>query len=124
MNLELIPRSKIDQGSKCQICVQAKLPKKPFQHVNRNSELLDLIHSDICDSCRPPTRAGNRYFITFIDDYSRFCYTYLIRSKDEALNKFMIFKAEAENQLSKTIKVLRSDRGGEYTSNAMSTFCE
>ena len=36
----------------------------------------------------------------------------------------MIFKAEAENQLSKTIKVLRSDRGGEYTSNAMSTFCE
>ena len=94
INLDLIPKSKVELGSKCQICVQTKLPKKPFQHINPNSDLLNLIHSDICDSCRTPISARNQYFITFIDDNSRFCYTYLIKSKDEALGKFMIFKAE------------------------------
>ena len=50
MNLDSIPKSKIDLGSKYQICVQAKLPKKHFQHINQNSNLLDLIHTTICDS--------------------------------------------------------------------------
>lgn len=71
----------------------------------------------------PPTRAENCYFITFIDNISRFCYSYLIKFKDEAHSKFMIFKAEAENQLGKTIKVLKTYRGGGYTLNAMPSFC-
>ena len=124
MNLDLIPKSKIAQGSKCPICGQAKLPKKPFQHIKRYSHLLDLIRSDICDCCRTPTRVENMYFISFIDDHSRFSYTYLIKSNNEVLRKFMIFKANDENQLEKTIKVLIYDKGGEYTSNAMFSFCE
>lgn len=58
----------------------------------------------------------NRYFITFIDDCSRFTHVYLLKHKAEAFNAFKIYKAEMENQLSKRIKVLRSDRGGEYFS--------
>ena len=79
-------------------------------------DLLDLIHSNICDSCRTPTKVGNLYFITFIDNHSCFCYIYLIKSKDEALSKFMIFKAEAENQLGKTYTIHRSNKDGEHTS--------
>ena len=59
-------------------------------------------------------RKGFRYFITFTDDYSRFGYVYLMRHKSEAFDKFKEFKTEVQNQLGKSIKAFRSDRGGEY----------
>ena len=60
----------------------------------------------------------------FIDDFFRFCYTYLLKIKDEILNKFKIYKTEAENQLEKRVKILRSDRGEEYISNELIFFYE
>lgn len=56
----------------------------------------------------------NIYFITFIDDYTRFCHIFLLSEKSQALDKFKIFRAEAEKELGKEIKSVRSDRGGEY----------
>ena len=50
-----------------------------------------------------------KYFITFIDDYSRYMYFYLLRTKDEALDAFKICKAEVEKQCGKQIKIVRSD---------------
>ena len=61
-----------------------------------------------------PLRGGNKYFITFIDDCSRYCYVYLLSSKDEVVNAFKTYKAKVETQLNKKIKIIRSDRGGEY----------
>ena len=84
--------------------------------MERTTDPLDLIHTDICDLKAIPTRSGNKYFITFIDDSTRFCYVYLLKSKDEAIDKFVMFKAEVENQLNRKIKKVRSDRGGEYVS--------
>ena len=52
--------------------------------------------------------------MTFIDDCTRFCYVYLLKTNDEALHYFKIYKAEVENQLERKVKRLRSDRGGEY----------
>ncbi|KAD5960305.1 hypothetical protein E3N88_11777 [Mikania micrantha] len=52
----------------------------------------------------------------FIDDSTRYCYVYILKSKDEAIDKFVMYKNEVVNQLNKKIKVLRSDRGGEYVS--------
>ena len=57
---------------------------------------------------------GQRYFITFIDDYSRYGYLYLIHEKSQALDVFKSFKAEFELQLSKKIKPIKSNRGCEY----------
>ena len=57
-----------------------------------------------------------RYFITFIDDSTRYCYVYLLNSKDEAIDAFKKYKNEVETQLNKKIKMIRSDRGGEYES--------
>jgi hypothetical protein len=57
-----------------------------------------------------------------IDDASRYCYVYLLKTKDEALNYFKTYKAEVENQLEKKIKRFRSDRGGEYLSNEFNLF--
>ena len=78
---------------------------------------IKLIHSNVCGPMSVTARGGFSYFITFIDDHSRYRYVYLIRYKSEAFEKFKDFKAEVENQLNKSIKSLRSDRGGEYLSN-------
>ncbi|KAL8170702.1 hypothetical protein V2J09_022506 [Rumex salicifolius] len=65
--------------------------------------------------CCPDMNANDpKYFIPFIDDYSRYMFLYLLRSKDEALDVFKLFKAGVENQCGKRIKIVRSDRGGEY----------
>ena len=55
-----------------------------------------------------------KYFITFIDDYSRYGYTYLLHDKAESVNVLKLFIDEVERQLEKKVKVVRSDRGGEF----------
>ena len=109
---------------KCEICIQAKITKKPFPKVERNTNILDLVHSDICELNGVLTRGGKRYFITFIDDCSRYTYVYLLRNKDEAFDMFKRYKMEVENQKERKIKVFRSDRGGEYFPSEFDEFCE
>jgi hypothetical protein len=59
---------------------------------------LDLVHSDLCEMNELLTRGGKTYFMTFIDDASHFCYIYLLKSKDEALYYFKIYKAKVESE--------------------------
>ena len=113
VNLECLPKIEFGPDHKCQICVKAKMTKVPFKNIERNTEPLGLIHTDICDLNFIQTRGGKKYFITFIDDSSRYCYVYLLRSKDEVVEAFKHYKLEVENQLGKKIKIM-SDRGGEY----------
>jgi hypothetical protein len=54
------------------------------------------MHSDLCEMNGVLTKGGKRYFMTLIDDVSRFCYVYLLKTKDEALDYFKIYKAEVE----------------------------
>jgi transposase InsO family protein len=68
------------------------------------------------------TKGGKRYFMTLIDA-TRFCYVYLLKTKDEMLDYIKIYKAEVENQLERKIKHLRLDRGGEYFPILFDEFC-
>ena len=104
----------IDSKHKCETCVEAKLTRSSFQSIERHTEPLDLIHSDICDFKFVQTKGGNKYFITFVDDSTKYCYVYLLKSKDEVIGKFVLYKIEVENKLNKKIKAFRSDRGSEY----------
>jgi transposase InsO family protein len=61
--------------------------------------------------------------MSFIDEATRWCQLYLIKTKGEALDCFKIYKVEVENQLEKKIKRVRSDRGGEYLSNDFGEYC-
>ena len=91
------------------------MTKRPFSAKgNRATEPLELIHSDLCGPMNVKARGGYEYYVSFIDDYSRYGYIYLLQFKSETLEKFKEFKAEVEKQLGKSIKTLRSDRGGEY----------
>ena len=56
----------------------------------------------------------NKYFITFVNDSTKYCCLYLLKNKDKTIEKFALYKKEFDNQLNKRIKVLRSDRDGEY----------
>ena len=114
INMECLPNFKIDPNHKCEICVESKLTRTSFKSIERSSEPLELIQSDICDLKFIQTRGGKKYFLILIDDCTRYCYVYLLRSKYEALEMFQHFKNEVENQLDRKIKVIRSDRGGEY----------
>ena len=55
-----------------------------------------------------------RYFIAFIEDYSRYMYLFLLYDKNEALDDFKMYKVEVEKQTGKQIEIVRSDKGGEY----------
>ncbi|RYE20620.1 MAG: hypothetical protein EOP45_10745 [Sphingobacteriaceae bacterium] len=96
----------------CVDCIKGKQTNKSKKGAKRSTELLEIIHTDIC--CPDMDASSPKYFITFIDDFSRYMYLYLLRSKDEALDAFKVFKAEVEKQCGKQIKIVRSDRGGEY----------
>jgi transposase InsO family protein len=122
-SLNLIPNLSIVKGSKCQSCVQSKQPRKPHKAAKkRHVAPLELIHSDICEMNGVLIEGGQRYFMIMIDDTSRYCYVYLLKTKDEAVNYFKTYKAEVENQLEKKNKRFRSDRGGEYFSNEFDLF--
>jgi transposase InsO family protein len=123
-SLNLIPNLSIVKGSKCQSYVQSKQPQKPHKAAeDRHLAPLELIHSDLCQMNGMLTEGGKRYFMTMIDDASRYCYVYLLKTKDGSLNCFKTYKAKVENQLKKKIKCFRSDRDGEYFSNEFDLFC-
>jgi hypothetical protein len=94
-NLSLIPKFTVVKGSKCHVCVESKQPRKPHKVADaRNLTPLKLIHSDLCEMNGELIKGGKRYFMTLIDDYTRFYYIYLLKSNDEALHYFKIYKAE------------------------------
>jgi transposase InsO family protein len=114
---EGILQSNDESFDKCVSCISEKMTRKPFPNKpQRAKELLGLIHTDVCGPFRHVSRKGASYFVTFTDDFSRYGYVYLLKHKHEVFETFKEFKNEVENQLGKTIKILRSDRGGEYLS--------
>ncbi|CAL9020349.1 unnamed protein product [Prunus brigantina] len=110
----LPPMNHDSQNEICIECVKGKLTNLRKKGAIGSKGVLELIHTDICGPFPNPTHDGFTYFITFTDDFSRFGHVYLIKEKSSALDMFKIYKAEVENQLNLKIKVVRSDRGGEY----------
>jgi len=85
-----------ESNDKCKICMITKITRQPFPSIQRSSNIPDLVYSDICEMNGQLTMGGKTYFITFMDDYSRFCYVYLLSSKDEALDMCKTYKNEVE----------------------------
>jgi transposase InsO family protein len=79
------------------------------------------VFSDTCE-LQTVTHEGYRYFITFVDDYSRFLTAYPIKKKSDALECFKEFLVQAECQSERKLKVLRTDGGGEYFSSEFTQY--
>ena len=76
-----------------------KITRNSFPNIQRITKLLELIHSDLGDFHSTPSFGGKKYYVTFIDYFTRYCQVYLLHVKNEALDKFRIFKNESELQL-------------------------
>nr|GEW64974.1 retrotransposon protein, putative, Ty1-copia subclass [Tanacetum cinerariifolium] len=97
--------------------MSGKMERKSYTHqVKRDKDLLALIHTDVYGLFKMMSRQGASYFVTFTNDFSRYGYVYLLMHKHEVFKTFKVFQKEVENQLGKTIKLLRSDHEGEYIS--------
>ncbi|KAJ0828650.1 putative RNA-directed DNA polymerase [Helianthus annuus] len=109
----------------CEGCLVAKQVSNPIPKEAqwRASMPLELIHADLCGPITPQTKGGNRYFMLLVDDFTRYMWVYLLETKDQAFQKFKWFKAEAEKEGKCKVKMLRTDRGGEFTSQAFNEFC-
>ena len=81
---------------------------------SRKSELLELVHSDLCGPFKVKSKGDSLYFAAFIDDYSRKIWVYHLKSKDQVLDVFKQFQALFERQMRKKLKCIRTDNGGEY----------
>ncbi|CAJ2661986.1 unnamed protein product [Trifolium pratense] len=110
----------------CEDCVQSKQHRDSFnKHVmSRTKCVLEVIYSDVCGPMQVDSTGGNRYFVSFVDDYSRKLWTYLINKKSEVFNVFKRFKSMVEKQSGHELKVLKTDGGGEYVSGEFTEFCE
>jgi hypothetical protein len=108
----------------CIYYLRGKQTRTPFPKAtqHRATTPLALVHSDICGPFRTPSLGGARYFISFINDFSRFTWVYFITRKSEALTKFKTFVAEVTSQ-GRHIQCLRSDNGGEYKSADFDNYC-
>ena len=109
----------------CESYLLGKMTKSPFTGKGeRAKEILGLIHTDVCGPMNTAAIGGFSYFITFIDDHSRFGYVFLMRHKSESFEMFKRYRSEVEKQTEKDIKILRSDRRGEYLSSEFLAYLE
>ena len=103
--LELIPD--FDGNlEKCKTCMLTKIIRSSFPNVQRITKLLELIHSDLGDFHSTPSLGGKKYYVTFTNDFSRYCQVYILHVKSEALDKFRILKNESKLHCETLIKKL------------------
>ena len=109
--------------SSCQLGKHART-KMPKSTSHQAFKILELVHSDVCRPFKVNSLGGHRYFVTFIDDYSRKTWVYFLSHKSQVLSKFQHFVQLMRTTTGKqNIKILRFDNGGEYTSKAFSDYC-
>ena len=109
-----LPKIKFSKGV-CQGCIQGKHPEHKYERDNheRTSAPLELIHSDIASPFPHMSMSQAKYGLTFIDDFSMYCWVCFLKHKLEVFDLFKVFKAFVENQSRRRLKILGSDNGGE-----------
>lgn len=110
----------------CEPCVVGKQTHKPFsaRKGKRSSRVLEIVHSDVCGPISPDGANGERYFVTFIDDWSHFLMVFPMVPKDEVFDRFTKYEAYVTAKFGVMISRLRCDNGSEYKNKVFVDFCE
>lgn len=100
----------------CKGCIKGKMVKAPFPEKDAISSqnVLDLVHTDVCGPFSTKSAGGAKYFVTFIDDFSRMRALFPLASKNGVFGALREFEAMVTTQTGRKIKAIRSDCGGEY----------
>uniref|UniRef100_A0A2A4K3T3 Endonuclease n=1 Tax=Heliothis virescens TaxID=7102 RepID=A0A2A4K3T3_HELVI len=121
--LEGIPKEIESEYMKCAICIENKMHNLPFKNNRRRAEdILEIVHTDVNGPHNTTGYGGEKYFVTFIDDYSKLAKVYCIKSKDQVADCFIEYVNAVQNLTGKMIKELRCDNGKEYMNSKMYSF--
>jgi hypothetical protein len=111
---EILPNLDFTDFDVCADCIKGKQTKYTKKCATRSGRLLEIVHTDICGPFDSPSFGREKYFITFIDGFSRYCYIYLLHEKSQTVDALEVYITDVERQLDRKVKFVRSDRGGEY----------
>ena len=108
----------------CKCCIKAKMTRTPIPKVSdtKTAEILDLVHTDLCGPIEIATVGGKRYVMTMINDYSRYTKIYLLPKKSDVSERIHKYVGYVKTKFQKSVKRIRSDRGGEYVNEEMQIF--
>ena len=109
-----------NERSKCESCAQAKSTRascKPIGYI-QSTRQLELLHMDVWGPSREPSSGGARYYLSIVDDYSRYTFIYPMKTKDEVLKHFKVFINLMYNRYGDRIITIRTDNGMEFCSKA------
>ncbi|CAL5350327.1 unnamed protein product [Camellia sinensis] len=107
----------------CESCQLGKQHRASFApSLNKSLVPFSLIHSDVWGPSRVLSVKGHRWFVTFIDDFSRATWVYLMKDKSEVFSVFRTFHKMICTQFGATIKIFRSDNGGEYIDSGLEQY--
>ncbi|PKU77483.1 Retrovirus-related Pol polyprotein from transposon TNT 1-94 [Dendrobium catenatum] len=105
-------------SSHCNACSKAKCTRLPFPlSTTSTNQCLELIHNDVWGPSPSLSMQSYRFYVVFIDDFSRYSWVYPLHHKSDVFSKFIHFQRMVEKQFQTSIKILRTDGGGEYVNN-------
>lgn len=107
------------ESQMCQACLEGKIPKSFLSSSWLESESktlspLALVHADLGGPIPVPSFEEDKYFLILVDDYSCYAWIYFLKRKSDALKAFTIWYNLVSNQTSTSLKIFRSDNGGEF----------
>lgn len=103
----------------CEACIGGKQCKNSFKSSKTVTSMpLELVHSDVCGKMGHKSIGGAEYFLTLLDDKTHYTWVYPLKTKDQVFDRFKEWQAEVENFTGQRVKTLRTDNGGEFTSNS------
>jgi transposase InsO family protein len=122
---KLLPSLKSLKLDFCKHCIYGKQNMQKFKMKRHTNEgILDYIHSDVWGPSPTVSYGGSSYFVSFIDDFSRKVWIYMLKSKDDVFTVFKQFRDLVEKSTDRSIKCLRTDNGGEFTSMEFENYCK
>ncbi|KAH9743388.1 hypothetical protein KPL70_003281 [Citrus sinensis] len=121
----LLSGDKVEELKLCENCIFRKAHRMKFKRgLHKSKAVLDYAHSDLSGPAQVSSLSGGRYFVTFIDDFSRKVWLYILKTKDQAFEKFKIWRALVENQSEMKLKALRTDNGLEFCNKEFDEYCQ
>ena len=110
-----LPTSSVNKSISCDACMSSKSHHLPYSNsLHQTSKPLEVIHSDLWGPSPVTSHIGNRYYISFIDDYTKYTWLYPLKFKSDVLQVFIDFQKRIERHLNHKIVNFQSDWGGEF----------
>lgn len=123
--MKLISKSLDDLDTVCVTCLKARQTRLLFGNERRRAErLLEIIHTDVCGPIDPPTWDGQKYIITFLDDYAHFTVVYLIERRSKVQQIAKEYANQAESKWNLKIAKKLCDNGREYVNFELKEWCK